>query len=119
MTHAQTEESAAIQDALAFGDSDQMTALDALYSALQPQAQAVLDRLNAGERFESLMAEIGGSGEAGICVSRSLSTLCGDEFRDAAMALSSIGDVSGLVKTDTGYRILRYAGGRARRHRIV
>lgn len=105
---AQTQEYAAIQDALAFGDSDQMTALDALYSALQPQAQAVLDRLNAGERFESLMAEIGGSGEAGICVS-DLSTLCGDEFRDAAMALSSIGDVSGLVKTDTGYRILRYA----------
>ena len=104
----QATEYAGIQDALAFGESDQMASLDALYAALQPQAQAVLDRLNAGEDFESLMAEIGGSGEAGVCVSNQ-STLCGDEFRDAAMALPNVGSISGLVKTDSGYRILRYA----------
>ena len=38
------------------------------------------------------------------------STLCGDDFRSAAMALESIGDVSGLVRTDGGLCILRYAG---------
>ncbi len=97
-----------IQDALAFGDSDQMSELDALYEELKPDAQAVLDQLNTGESFESLMAQYGGSGESGMCVSGQ-STLCGEDFREAAMALENVGDVSGLVRTDTGYRILRYA----------
>lgn len=97
-----------IQDALAFGDSDQMSELDALYEELEPDAQAVLDRLNAGESLESLTTQYGGSGESGMCVSEQ-STLCGEDFREAAMALENVGDVSGLVRTDTGYCILRYA----------
>ena len=107
-TDEQASEYSEIQDALAFGDSDRMSELDTLYAELEPDAQAVLDRLNAGESFESLMTEIGGSGESGMCVSEQ-STLCGEDFRDAAMALENIGDISGLVRTDTGYCILRYA----------
>ena len=34
----------------------------------------------------------------------------GDAVRDAAMALTSVGDLSGLVECDEGVCILRYAG---------
>ena len=37
------------------------------------------------------------------------SSLYGDEFKNGAMALAQIGDVSGVVETDYGYFILCYA----------
>ena len=97
--------SAAIEE----GDDDQSAALDALYAALEPDAQRVLERLNAGESFEALMAEYDSYGPVeGSCIGEQ-STLYGDAFREAGMALKNVGDISGIVRTDGGLCILRYA----------
>ena len=91
------------------GDADG-AALDALYTALEPAAQQALDRINAGESFEALMEEYGSYGpEEGSCIGEN-SVIYGDAFRDAALALQNIGDVSGIVRTEGGLCILRYAG---------
>ena len=105
----QSVEYLTLQAALEGGDSAKLSALDALYAALEPRAQQALDRLNAGEDFAALAGEYGTVSVNGSYVSER-STLCGDDFRSAAMALESIGDVSGLVRTDGGLCILRYAG---------
>lgn len=105
----QSVEYLTLQAALEGGDSSKLGALDALYAALEPRAQEALDRLNAGEDFAALAGEYGTVSPNGSFVSER-STLCGDDFRNAAMALESVGDVSGLVRTDGGLCILRYAG---------
>ena len=105
----QSVEYLTLQAALEGGDSSKLGALDALYAALEPRAQEALDRLNAGEDFDALAGEYGTVSPNGSFVSER-STLCGDDFRNAAMALESVGDVSGLVRTDGGLCILRYAG---------
>ena len=91
------------------GDASQGAKLEELYASLEPTAQQVIDRLNAGESFEALMAEYGSYGpEEGSCVSEQ-SVLYGDAFRDAALALNNIGDISDSVRTEGGLCILRYA----------
>lgn len=104
----QSVEYLTLQAALESGDSAKLSELDALYAALEPRAQQALDRLNAGEDFVTLAGEYGTVSVNGSYVS-DRSTLCGDDFRSAAMALESVGDVSGLVRTDGGLCILRYA----------
>ena len=104
----QSVEYLTLQAALESGDSAKLSELDALYAALEPRAQQALDRLNAGEDFATLAGEYGTVSVNGSYVS-DRSTLCGDDFRSAAMALESVGDVSGLVRTDGGLCILRYA----------
>ena len=92
------------------GAADQEAALNELYATLEPTAQQALDRLNAGESFEALMAEYGSLGpREGSCISER-SVLYGDAFRDTALALQNIGDISGIVRTEGGLCILRYAG---------
>ena len=99
-----------ISAAIDEGDNSRSAELETLYTALEPAAQQVLDRLNAGESFEALMAEYESYGPSeGSCVSDE-SVLYGDAFRDAAMALAKIGDISGSVRTDGSLCILRYAG---------
>ncbi len=97
--------SAAVEE----GDAAKSTELDALYAALEPEAQRALDRLNGGEDFAALAAEYGSLGPDGGSFVGSQSTLYGDEFRDAALALTNIGDTSGVVRTEGGLCILRYA----------
>lgn len=97
-----------LQAAIEGGDTSGQAALDALYAALEPEAQRVLERLNAGERFEALMAEYGSVNPNGSYVS-DRSTLCGEAFREAAMALGAPGDLSAPVRTEGGVCILRYA----------
>ena len=104
----QSVEYLTLQAALESGDSAKLSELDALYAALEPRAQQALDRLNAGEDFVTLAGEYGTVSVNGSYVS-DRSTLCGDDLRSAAMALESVGDVSGLVRTDGGLCILRYA----------
>lgn len=90
------------------GDEAKRAELDALYNALEPEAQAAVERLNGGEDFDALLAEYGSYGPVtGSCVS-DRSTLYGESFRDAALALGAPGDVSGIVRTDGGLCILRY-----------
>lgn len=95
-----------LQAAIESGDASKLDALNALYDLLEPRAQEALQRAQAGENFAALMAEYG---DAGITRVSNQSTLCGDAFRDAAMALSSIGDISEPVQTDGGICIIRYA----------
>lgn len=96
-----------LQAAIEGGDSSKLSELEALYDGLEPRAQEALNRALAGEDFEVLMAEYG---DAGITNVSAQSTMCGDAFRDAAMALAKPGDISGLVQTDGGICIIRYAG---------
>lgn len=96
------------QAAVESGDAAGAATLDTLYAALEAKAQIVLDRLNAGESFDALMAEMGTLNEHGHFVS-DRSTCWGDDFRSAAMALGQIGAVSGMVRVDGGLCVLRYA----------
>ena len=90
--------------------TDPEAALNELYAALEPDARRALERVNAGEDFEVLMAEYGSFGPPeGSCVSES-SVLYGDDFRDVALGLQNIGDTSDIVRTEVGLCILRYAG---------
>lgn len=101
----QAVEYLSIQAALEKGDSAQLEQLENLYDALEPAAQEALTRARAGEDFESLMAEYGASE---IKCASAESTLCGDAFREAAMALAQPGDISEPVQTDGGVCIIRY-----------
>lgn len=105
----QSVEYLSLSAAVDVGDDGKGAELDALYATLEPTAQQALDRLNGGESFEALMEEYGSYGPAeGSCVSEE-STFYGEEFRDAGLALANVGDVSGIVRTDGGLCILRYA----------
>lgn len=105
----QAEQYANLQAELAAGNTANMDQVDALYQSLRPRAQEALDRLQQGEDFEALMAEYGGTGTQGIRISNQ-SVMYGDAVRDEAMALTNVGDVSGLVECDRGIYILRYMG---------
>lgn len=104
----QAERYADIQALLAAGEADKLDELDSLYAALEPEAEALLAKLQQGEDFASLMAAYGGGKVEGECISER-SVAFGDELRQAAMALEKIGDVSGVVRSDAGLCILRYA----------
>lgn len=94
-----------LQAAIEGGDSDQLSALEALYDSLEPTAQEARSRAIAGEDFASLMAHYGASPITSVGAA---STLCGDGFRDAALALEKPGDISQIVQTDGGICIIRY-----------
>lgn len=94
-----------LQAAIESGDSGRLDDLEALYDALEPAAQQARERAIAGEDFAALMAEYGASGITSVAAQ---STLCGDGFRDAAMALANPGDISQPVQTDGGICIIRY-----------
>ena len=104
----QAEQYANLQAELAAGESANMDALEALYESLRPRAEEALSRAQQGEDFAALMQEYGGTGADGIRISAK-SSMYGDALRDAAMALTNVGDLSGLVECDAGICILRYA----------
>ena len=101
----QAVEYLSLQAALDSGSTESLPALESLYDALEPRAQEALNRARAGEDFSALMAEYGASGFTSVSQK---STLCGDAFRDAAMALANPGDISEPVQTDGGLCIIRY-----------
>ena len=104
---AQAIEYLSLQAAIESGDTARQAELDALYAQLESQAQAAVSRIQGGENFASVAAEFGGVKETSIAAQ---STICGEAFRDAGMALANVGDLSGAVRTDGGVCILRYAG---------
>lgn len=80
--------------------------LDAYYAPLEERADALLQALASGGALESLSSQYGGELEEGcVCLGSSLWT---QELVDAAMALVSPGDVSGIVRTGDGVYILQY-----------
>ncbi|MDO4739070.1 MAG: peptidylprolyl isomerase [Eubacteriales bacterium] len=96
----------------------ELEAKTAEYAALlQPQVDEILAAVEAGEDFEKLMEQYntdpGMESEPakseGYYVSAASETWVAG-FRDGAMALENIGDVSGAVPTAYGVHIIRYHG---------
>ncbi len=84
---------------------------------IQTKADEVLAKVQAGEDFDTLIAEYGedpgmaeGSenAEKGYLVSPSAGFV--PEFVDGSLALKKLGDTSGLVPSSYGYHILKYTG---------
>ena len=74
------------------------------------EAEAVLARVTAGENFATLAKELSSdtlSGENGGDLSFIEEGVMGDDFDDAAFALTQIGDTTALVKTSFGYHIIK------------
>lgn len=95
----QSVEYLSLQAAAENGDAQSQTQLDALYQQLEQQVQTALERVQAGEDFLTVANDYGGAEEISVS---DRSTLRGEAFRDAAMSLAEIGDVSGVVRTDGG-----------------
>ncbi len=78
------------------------------------RANAVLARIEAGEDFGAVMLECNEDSstpeqmELGYPMAEG-TELYSEEFKNAAMALEKVGDVSGVVEADNGYFILKYA----------
>jgi len=91
-------------------------ATEAAYAEILPVAEDILAKVQAGEDFDALLElygeDTGMKSEPaktrGYLICEGLN-LYVPEFQEAAMALENVGDVSGLVKTDFGYHILKYA----------
>ena len=80
--------------------------------AEEATAQEVLDKLAAGQTFEELAAEYGTDGTKSTGGSLGYYDVGGGldaTFEEAALALE-IGQISGIVKTDFGYHIIRLDG---------
>ncbi len=76
----------------------------------EAKAQAILDQLNAGADFAALAQEKSediGSSEEGGSLGWIEKDVMDPAFEEAAFALSSVGDRTGLVKTDFGYHIIQ------------
>ncbi len=98
---------------------------DAAVEAAREEAQALLERVNAGEDFEELAREYSddvGTAELGGDLGWFRRGTMVREFEDAAFPLLD-GQVSDLVKTDFGYHIIkaaqRRAGERRSRHILI
>lgn len=76
-------------------------------------ANDLIARLNAGEDFDALMAEYGTDPGMQSEPSKSLGYLMNadtsfvPEFKEAALALQNVGDITAPVKTDYGYHIIK------------
>lgn len=110
---AQAEYDALAREMESAGDSGRiqelLEAMDGLYAAPLRTAEKLIERLKAGEEFAGIQAAYS-EDACGEYVVGPESEQYGDEFRDAAMALETVGDISGAVYSDRGVYILRYAG---------
>lgn len=76
----------------------------------QAKAQAILDELNAGANFAALAEEKSddfGSASEGGSLGWIERDVMDPAFEEAAFALKNVGDVTGLVKSDFGYHIIK------------
>lgn len=103
------------------GDADQLTEiqarLDECYAAAESEAQELLDRLNAGESFDSLLTQYGddaGMKNAELRATgyyvKADSTGLDSAVVEAAMQMSTVGEISGIIRTEDGVCILQYVG---------
>ena len=96
-------------------ESQLASAKEAAYAAIQPTVDEVLEKISAGEDFDALIEQYGQdpgmqsspAKEDGYPVSAD-STNWVTEFRDAAMALENVGDVSEPVRSEYGIHIIKY-----------
>ncbi|USD42061.1 peptidylprolyl isomerase [Vibrio sp. SCSIO 43135] len=76
----------------------------------ESKAQAILDELNSGAAFATLAEEKSedlGSSEEGGSLGWIERDVMDPEFEKAAFALKNVGDVTGLVKSNFGYHIIK------------
>lgn len=76
----------------------------------EEKAQAILDELNAGADFAALAEEKSddfGSASEGGSLGWIERDVMDPAFEEAAFALKNVGDVTGLVKSDFGYHIIK------------
>ncbi len=76
----------------------------------QAEAEAALQRLQAGESFEDLAAELSddpASAEAGGSLGELIEGFYVEEFYEVAMSLTEVGEVSEPVETEFGYHLVR------------
>lgn len=82
------------------------------YANLQPKVDEITAKLAEGIDFETLIAEynedpgMNGETEGYPVCSTSVDWVV--EFKDAAMALANVGDVSGAVRSEYGIHIIKY-----------
>lgn len=79
----------------------------------EAKAQAILDELNAGADFATLAEEKSediGSANAGGSLGWVERDTMDPAFEEAAFGLAKVGDVTGLVKSDFGYHIIKLDG---------
>lgn len=101
----------ALNAELATLELDFNTATEAANAAIQPTVDEVLSRLAAGESFEALIKQYNqdpGMPSEGYLVSEA-STDWVTTFRDGAMALAAVGDVSEPVYSGYGVHLIQYA----------
>lgn len=76
-------------------------------------ANSLIERLKGGEDFDALMAQFGTDPGMKQDPNKTLGYLVGPStnfmqaFKDAALALSNVGDITAPVKTDYGYHIIK------------
>lgn len=80
---------------------------DALYSDSEDAAKRFISRVNAGEEFETVASDMGLPIESVMIAEDTF--IYDTALVEATMALETPGDVSGVVKTEDGVYVLRYA----------
>ena len=111
LTDTQTTLNAEIADLQA----QKTAAEEAAYAALQPVIEEIQAKLAAGEDFDALMEEYGeDTGMQNEPVKTNGYAVCEqstnwvESFRDAAMALAKVGDVSEPVRSSYGIHLIKY-----------
>ncbi len=91
------------------------TVEDTAFAALQPTVDEIYTAIEAGEDFDQLIALYGEDPGMDSDPGRSKGYLVGyastnwvEAFRDGAMALENVGDVSDPVRSEYGLHIIRY-----------
>ena len=108
-----------LTDRMEFGSGDETTQaeLDALYAPLEATAQEVLEKLNAGQSFDSLMAEYGCSEDLAEEPLRSEGYYISDdsfinsvEFVEGSLLLDQPGQISAPLRSVYGIHLVQYIG---------
>jgi parvulin-like peptidyl-prolyl isomerase len=106
-----------VSDAQAGGDAGKVKELrEQGLPQIQAKAEEVLAKVREGGDFDALMAEFGGDPGMQAEPEKTEGYRVGpatgfvQEFKDAALALENVGDVTDLVATDFGYHIIKYVG---------
>ena len=89
--------------------------IDALYAELMPEAEAAIERFNAGEDIDALIAELSDDNmpETGYAVSETAeaSTQAWDPaFTEGALSIEEVGGLSAPVRGVYGIHLIYYAG---------
>lgn len=102
-------------DALSKRKAEIELEMDEIFASIEPRAQEILDKLAAGGDFNALLAEYGE--DPGMTYEPYMTDgylVWADceswvtAFRDGAMALEKVGDISQPVRTPYGLHIIRY-----------